>query len=275
MGITETKHKHTQQHHIMKTNISKHHKIKYNFYWSAAQTFDHHGVRVIISSDLNKHIINQENLENHNYNNGRLQIDRQPNNDTEVQNAQPQFTYECQQSIKDHNDPEGHIITNPQKIKQLMTETYSKWAPSNPTHQLQDFPNWTKEYEPIVPPEENIFATVKDPISYKELIKTIRHLLNNKVAGATGIPYEFWKNANESHIQLLLNICNEILQSQIPPKDWIHDNIFPSGNLNHTARKIFTKILYNRIATILRKEGLLSNSNWTGLPERNTAGSIH
>ena len=49
----------------MKTNISKLPRSNFNFYWSEAQTFDHHGVGLIISTDLNKHVIHIERLENH------------------------------------------------------------------------------------------------------------------------------------------------------------------------------------------------------------------
>jgi hypothetical protein len=108
----------------------------------------------------------------------------------------------------------------------------------------------------------------------------------NKATGPQGISNEMLKHLNESSLRILLNIFNACLKLQQIPKAWKQANIFPiskkpkfTGQLQQTrpisliehTRKIFTKIITNRIANICNKYSILSEHNHIALPNTSTA----
>jgi hypothetical protein len=88
-------------------------------------------------------------------------------------------------------------------------------------------------------------------------------------------------------LTVLFNLC--LTQGQIP-KQWKNSRIFPipkrntfDGNLNLTRpislvehiRKIYTKIITNRLSAVFQKHPILSPFNYVALPGNSTATPIH
>jgi hypothetical protein len=190
-------------------------------------------------------------------------------------------------------DPQNNnktLLIDPILIKNNMKKIYEDWATNTPSHNLEDFQEWQREYTPKPKITPGIYEPILRPFTVNEVLQIITHMSNNKSPGSSKIPYELWKHLNKNHLQELVSLFNNILETNVIPEDWKHSIIFPITKpkpwekdlrmtrpiaLLETARKIFTKGIYNRIAPILTKHKILSESNWAGLPGGSTAGPIH
>ena len=193
-------------------------------------------------------------------------------------------------TIIDPGETNKTLLTDPVSIKENMKQIYENWATNAPTHDIENFSEWKKEYSPKTSIRTDIYASILQPFSTDEISQIIVHMTNDKAPGSSKIPYELWKHLDNNHLQELTDIFNGIIETGIIPRDWKHNIIIPITKpkpwekdlrmtrpiaLLETARKIFTKGIYNRIAPILTKQEVLSDSNWAGLPGGSTAGPIH
>jgi Reverse transcriptase (RNA-dependent DNA polymerase). len=103
--------------------------------------------------------------------------------------------------------------------------------------------------------------------------------------GNSTIPYEAWSNLGPIGKKWLLQLYNNLLQDEIIPPNWkktsiclLPKKIIWSRNIADTrpiallesVRKIFTKILNNRLTNILSSNKILSSANFAGLPNQST-----
>ncbi|GBC47807.2 hypothetical protein GLOIN_2v29323 [Rhizophagus irregularis DAOM 181602=DAOM 197198] len=109
--------------------------------------------------------------------------------------------------------------------------------------------------------------------------------------GSSGITYDFWKKSGNLTRNLLLNIFNDSMAKENVTDEWKKGFIYPinktsrsnwNQDLNltrpivllETARKIWFKILVNRLGEILTKEQILTNTNFAALKNESTLEPI-
>ena len=176
------------------------------------------------------------------------------------------------------------LISDPQDILHKIEEHYKYiLRPRNINTTLLE--KWEKHYTPLSHIKEDWYNNLLKPITHQEISDIISKLPNQKAPGPSGISYDLIKPSSEELIPLLLPIFNEILLTQNIPKNWKNYNIFPISKkpnwnfniketrpiaLTDSFRKIFTKILTNRLNLILSSNNILSNSNYAGLPNQST-----
>ena len=98
------------------------------------------------------------------------------------------------------------------------------------------------------------------------------------------------KHAGTTCIKAITALFNCCLVSSQTPKQWKHSRIYPipkqntfDGDLNLTRpisliehiRKVYTKIITNRISNIFSKHSILSPYNYVALPNNCTSTPIH
>src|SRR5581483_2138344 len=112
---------------------------------------------------------------------------------------------------------------------------------------------------------------------------------NNSAPGKSGINYPMLKNLGEQALLRITQLFNIIMLTGEIPKKWQENIIYPipkkidwQHQLNftrpitllETIKKVFTKIINNRLAQIFTKHKILSDRNWAGLPEGGTQEPI-
>jgi hypothetical protein len=177
------------------------------------------------------------------------------------------------------------MITDPLEIHQTLSTYYTN---------LFDHPNnfptlphqWEKDYQPIEHIQDEWYSDLLTTIEMSEIQSTIQLLPNNKAPGPSQISYDIIKHLlSPTLLKLLFFLYNSIIKTQIIPHQWKHHNIFPiSKNLEwkyniqetwpiallDTFRKIFTKILTNRLTKIFTSHKILQGTNFAGLPNQST-----
>jgi hypothetical protein len=152
------------------------------------------------------------------------------------------------------------------------------------------YPEWESEYKPKSHIQPQWYNKLTTPITIEELQNTINSRSNKSAPGLTGIPYLAFKKLSKNSLLYINDLLNNILQTgQIPsewksgsiypipkPKDWENNiNIIRPITLLESIRKIFTKILNDRLTNILSSHLILSPHNWAALPGSSTQEPIH
>jgi hypothetical protein len=202
-------------------------------------------------------------------------------------------------SILDRYQPPVHfsniklpnqLITDPTQIKQHIQAHFFNWTAHKPINQLLFDNFWNQYYLPLSHINPDWYTPLTQPITLEETLFTISQLPNNKACGPTGISYEIIKHLNHSCISSLTALFNRCLSNNYIPKQWKKGRIFPipknnafDGNLNLTrpisliehTRKIYTKILTNRLSKVFTQHPILSPYNYVALPGNSTSTPIH
>src|SRR5579883_1560600 len=112
---------------------------------------------------------------------------------------------------------------------------------------------------------------------------------NGKAAGLNKIPYEAWKYGNDSVHSDMVNIFNQCLTDGKTPKEWLKSRTIMIPKPKHwrleisnlrpiclidTMRKIFTKILTNRLEEYVRELDILKGNNCSILKRTSTRTPI-
>lgn len=119
--------------------------------------------------------------------------------------------------------------------------------------------------------EAATLADVLRPITGDELDAAIARLPTRKAPGPDGVRAELYKFAHPSVRDALRNCFNAILAGGDPPRSWSHGHIFPVPkadgipnvensrpiSLLSTQRKLFERIVCDRLTEILDKERIL------------------
>ena len=144
---------------------------------------------------------------------------------------------------------------------------------------------WIDEYQPKSYIEDNIYNNLLNSIETDELLEVISNLPNGKACGPSGISNEMIKHCDDQMIQLIKILLTICLQLNDIPKEWKLATVFPipkpkewGCKLNNTRpitlletfRKLFTKILNNRLAQIMVTNKVLKGHNFAGLPHGST-----
>jgi hypothetical protein len=126
-------------------------------------------------------------------------------------------------------------------------------------------------------------------ITPEEIEEVIRNSPNNKAPGREKSTYEWYKHIGKNTTNCLVNLFNICIKTSEVPRAWRKSNIIPipkkenwDNDFNNlrpialleTPRKLFTKILTNRLGNILRDSKILAHNNWAGLPGENTEHPI-
>jgi exonuclease III len=200
------------------------------------------------------------------------------------------------QNILQHKKPQAsllkivdlsknQVISNPDEIHQILSNYYSSLFKHTSIPSSLP-PIWEKEYKPINNIKEEWYSNLLDPISNTEIQSTINSLPNNKAPGPSLISYDIIKLLlSPTLLQFLSILFNSIILTKSIPIQWKNHNIFPISknnewkfNISETRpialldsyRKIFTKILTNRLTSIFTKHKILHGNNYAGLPNQST-----
>jgi hypothetical protein len=197
-----------------------------------------------------------------------------------------------------HKDPvkfdniklEQEVITDPPAIKDHIQQHFDNWTAPRQVNQSLFETVWQDEYNPKPNINSTWYADALESFSQEEVTLTLSQLPNNKACGPSGISYEMLKHAGPNFIQAITSLFNRCLSTQTIPKQWKEGYIFPiskkpifDGNLNNTRpislvehiKKLYTKLLTNRLNNILSKYEILSPFNYVALPGNSTAIPIH
>ena len=176
------------------------------------------------------------------------------------------------------------IITDRNEIKQHIRSHFSLWTKHNPP--LEDLKaEWEETYSPIKKIDPTIYDLLSQAITLEELTDTISNAPRAKATGPNLIANEILQHLPRSALNFLLLIFNKCLELNIVPEQWLKANIWPIPKkpkynydlhstrpitlIDHT-RKIFTKILTQRITSILQRYQVLSPLNFAAFPYQST-----
>ena len=124
------------------------------------------------------------------------------------------------------------------------------------------------------------------PITAEELAATVRKLPLRKSPGPDGLPYEWYRTYLPFMTPLLLELYNGILNGDDPPASWFITTLtlLPKPNRDHSEMrnwrpitlancdaKIFSKILANRLSTVLPR---LLNPDQAGFVKGRSAPDV-
>ena len=181
------------------------------------------------------------------------------------------------------------ITTDPDAIKLKVKQHLQEWTQGNKGNILMtEF--WKKQFLPKKDIKTTYYSNVTEEITEEELAEYIRNLSNNKTPGPSQIPYEVFKHLETKTLQWLTNFFNEILRTGKTPREWSkgHVILIPKPKdwegqleitrpitLMETTRKLFTKIINNRLAQTLADHKILNKSNQAGIPGGRTVYPIH
>ena len=185
---------------------------------------------------------------------------------------------------------QNQLITDSTLIKQHIQSHFNNWTAYRPINQNLFNNFWHQQYHPLPHIKSEWYIPLTLPITEEEVIQTISQLPNGKACGPTGISYEMIKHFNSTGITILTSFFNRCLIQNSIPKQWKRGRIFPipknnsfDGNLNLTrpisliehTRKIYTKIITNRLNQVFSLHPILSLYNYVALPGNSTSIPIH
>ncbi|CAB4439657.1 unnamed protein product [Rhizophagus irregularis] len=181
------------------------------------------------------------------------------------------------------------IEKNQEKIKQRVYNHFREWTSERKIDldEIEYNQDWREIYSPREDIDGNIYHNLMSPIKREELDKVISGLKSNKAPGMSGITYDFWKKSKDLTRTIILEIFNESLVKANATDEWKKGVIYPINKttrshwnndlklarpivLLETARKIWFKILTNRLSEILTKEQILTNTNYAALKNEST-----
>jgi len=189
-------------------------------------------------------------------------------------------------NIKTNTD----IITDPQEIKRHITNHFKEWTAHHPYSETIFDQHWKTEYEPKQNINTNWYNSILYDITIDEVMQTVQQLPNNKACGPSGISYEMIKHLGTDMLTALTSLLNRCISTQNVPKQWKNSRIYPiskkpqfDGNLNNTrpisliehTKKLYTKILTNRLTYVLTTHPILNPHNYVALPGNSTNNPIH
>ena len=189
-----------------------------------------------------------------------------------------------------HRDPvrfdniklEHDVIADPPSIKAHIKQHFDNWTAPRQINQHLFNTRWQAEYNPKPSISPDWYRGITSDFSQMEILSTLSQLPNNIACGPSGISYEMLKHTGSSCILAITSLLNRCLQTQSIPKQWKEGYIFPiskkpifNGNLSNTRpislvehiKKLYTKLLTNRLNNTLSKHNILSSFNYVALQE--------
>ena len=182
---------------------------------------------------------------------------------------------------------QGDFLDDPEEVKATIRTSAKKWTRKRQQSTDIDKPLWNSVYEPLTHVGDNTFDTLSSYITLEELTLALAETPNNKAAGPSKLTYECWRKADAKVHTTLLEIFNRVLDEEEMPPAWKRANIIlipkpKNWNKNvdvtrpitliETARKIFTKVMINRMEKICRTHNVLRGNNCSVLKGTSTHG---
>ncbi|EXX61848.1 hypothetical protein RirG_167320 [Rhizophagus irregularis DAOM 197198w] len=150
-------------------------------------------------------------------------------------------------------------------------------------------PIWRQIYEPVGKFKEVMESTI-EKITMAEWNNTVKELNKESAAGLSGINYRIILQLSEELILFMVKFGNLTLQTGLVPMAWKTSVILPipkpinfEYNILNTRpialldcfRKTFTKMITNRLNSVLKQCNVLQGYNCCGLPGECTSEPIH
>ncbi|GBB94208.1 hypothetical protein RclHR1_02310014 [Rhizophagus clarus] len=276
-------------------------KFNFNYIWPESLNCDNHEeIKLqfeLLHTEIHKAY--EKHLNKHRLHNINKYIDRRQqdfsDNQTRILNSilerKPQkITINRLLITPDEENPQ--LITDQEDIERITINHYQNVASSNNPALFTSYENLTPFWQHIYkekhksPEHQSILTTI---ITLEELTTTIQSLPNNKAPGPTGITYEFWKHFPKTHYKLLLIFFNNILNTGFIPSAWKEALLYPIPKpefwnyqldktrpiiLLETLRKIFVKIITDRLNKFLSSTNALQPNNQAGIAGSSTAEII-
>src|SRR6185369_1949283 len=184
---------------------------------------------------------------------------------------------------------QGDFVDDPEEVKTAIKTSAKEWTRKRQQSPKVNEPLWNSIYEPLAHVSDDTFDALSSYITMEELCSTLVETLNNKAAEPSKLTYECWRKADAKVHTTLLEIFNRILEEEEMPPAWKRANIIlipkpKNWNKNvditrpitliETARKIFTKIMTNRMEKICRTHNVLRGNNCSVLKDTSTHGPV-
>jgi hypothetical protein len=147
---------------------------------------------------------------------------------------------------------------------------------------ITELDDWLPFYQEL--PNANL-DSCSSPISFDELNLVITNSPKHKAPGLNGLTYELFSKLKTLTKQTISNLYNNIIITTTIPNSWKSSNLILlpkklvwTYNLNNTrpislidtSRKIFTKIINNRLSEAITTQNLLSPANYAGVKNQST-----
>jgi hypothetical protein len=178
------------------------------------------------------------------------------------------------------SEDKSQVFLDPEEVKEETKRHFETWT-KNPGDQPEFDQTWQNDFYKPIKTNERWFHTCLDNISVADINEVLKKANNNSAPGHSQISYVFFKNLGRESKEVLAKIFTQILTTKDIPKDWQRGWIYPIPKrtdwefqlklvrpitLLETGKKIFTKILTNRISQVLIEHNILQENNWAGLP---------
>jgi len=170
------------------------------------------------------------------------------------------------------------------EIETKVTSHFQTYA--GPTTGKMTIPDdWKKDYEPLPLINDNCYNDQLIHITLPELNEVLSKCPNGKAAGVSTISYEMVKHSSKEFKRKLILTYNMCIDLGITPNKWKHALLFPipkpmewECDINKTRpivlieifRKIFVKIITQRLSKTLVEHNILKGGNHAGLPGGST-----
>ncbi|KAG9288918.1 hypothetical protein G9A89_019540 [Geosiphon pyriformis] len=168
-----------------------------------------------------------------------------------------------QKVMLDHLVVDDELVLDPNGVRLNVEKIIEGWIRKCVVlSALSDL--WAYQYALLDYVRDNTFSGVINVINISELLVVVGGLSDGKATGLFGILNELWKHGSESVMKCLLVLLNKCLFV-----DEILTNTYPI-TLIETARKILSKILFNRIFFACSKFGVFHSNNFLVLKSTST-----
>ena len=184
----------------------------------------------------------------------------------------------CKVDLSFLKNPDGTVTVSPDGICEQLDSHFSQWFHERiPNYNLLEQRNTLMQnLQPLPRFAPVTMATILDRITCVELQNAIRSLGRKKASGPSTIVAEYPSRLPRNYLDYLLFLLNECLRLSRIPSQWkiahlylISKDATYSGNLSRTrpiallevTKKLFSKILHNRLAKLIAICGGLSGNN--------------
>lgn len=184
-------------------------------------------------------------------------------------------------------EEETKVITNEEEIKKKVKEHFENWTTKGTHKNIKE--EWKHDYEPIRHVKDSWYSELMVEITSEEIKSVLQTVSNISAPGPSQIPYRAIKNLGSKALEAIRRIFNNTMSTRKMPTDWKNGTIYPIPKtmdwendlskvrpitLLEAIKKIFTKIMTQRLTKVLTNHPILSEHNWAALPKLSTREPI-
>ncbi|CAB4429006.1 unnamed protein product [Rhizophagus irregularis] len=207
----------------------------------------------------------------------------------------PKWLLSTQDAVKEHIIIDQAVISNKNEsvrlaidsdtIRTHAKDTFAEILRKRNTKSIEQNVFWSNIYRPKGEFTE-CMANLMDEITLEEWQRTLELVNTNSALGLLGIGYAIIKHISDKSSSIILKVINLSLKLGIVPDQWKQSLIHPIPKLQKfdyilantrpialldNIRKSVTKLLTNRLSTILTNNKVLCGLNFCGLKGKDTA----